>query len=566
MKKIPIHIGDIHGGITAAVVALPLALAFGVASGAGAIAGLYGAIAVGFFAAVFGGTNTQVSGPTGPMTVVMGGIIAQHADSLGDAFAIVVLGGIIQIFLGILKVGRFISYTPYSVVSGFMSGIGIIIITIQILPFLGFSIATGGTGGAFQTIFNKLAANGIGSMPANFIEILSHNPEAWIISLLSLAIMVYWPASLKKWLPSALAALLAGTLLGFFYLTKAPVIGNVPTGLPEIYNPLTAFTFEKLPSLIQPAFILALLGAIDSLLTSLVADSITRTRHKSDKELVGQGLGNIFAGIIGGIPGAGATMRTVVNVRAGGKTRLSGALHSLILLALALGLGPVAEKIPHAVLAGILMKVGWDIIDWGYLLRMNRAPRNKVIVMVVTMTLTVFVDLITAVAIGLILASFVTAEWMEQEELKGIVSLGLDSKRGELSREELLELKKYNGKIGLITLRGHFSYASARQLMQQISDSISHHQIMIFDFSHAAHIDTSAALAIDELVDIANTEIKGAIVSGLSGEAESTLKALGLMEKIPEQNIAYNRLDAIRLAGSILDGSCSEAEFPATKI
>ena len=523
--------GDIYGGVTAAVVALPLALAFGVASGVGAIAGLYGAIAVGFFAAVFGGTKSQVSGPTGPMTVAMGAIVAEHAGSMSEAFAIVFLAGLIQMLLGFLKVGRYVSYTPYSVVSGFMSGIGVIIILIQTLPFAGLSTATGGP---LETV--SLWS----SVPDLF------NADALIIATLSLGVMIFWPRQLQTYLPAPLAALVLGTLTGLFVFTGAPVIGNVPTGLPDFYPPL--IPVSEWPYMLQPALILALLGSIDSLLTSLVADSITRSRHDSNRELIGQGIGNMFAGLIGGLPGAGATMRTVVNVRAGGRTQISGGLHALILLALALGLGPLAEKIPHAVLAGILMKVGWDIIDWGYIRRCRRAPRDKVIVMAVTLVLTVFVDLITAVAVGLILAGFFTAKWMEKEELKGITALALADHDHVLSEEERNALQKHNGKIGLVYLRGRFSYASARQLIQRGHAADIGHEAMIYDFSEAAHVDTSAALAIEELLATVHEDGIECYIAGLSGVAKETLESLGVLDKISDDHIVPTLLEAIERA------------------
>jgi SulP family sulfate permease len=527
--------GDIYGGLTAAVVALPLALAFGVASGVGAIAGLYGAIAVGFFAAIFGGTNSQVSGPTGPMTVVMAVIVTDHADHLGEAFAIVFLAGAIQVLFGTLRIGRFISYTPYSVVSGFMSGIGVIIIMIQVLPFFGLATVPGGPLGALQ------------AWPQAIQQL---NPQALAIACLSLGIAIFWPARLRDLLPSPLAALIFGTLAAIFVLPNAPVIGSVPTGLPDFHLP--AIALDQLPRIIQPALILALLGSIDSLLTSLVADSVTRTRHNSNRELIGQGIGNMVAGLVGGLPGAGATMRTVVNVRAGGRTRVSGALHAVILLALVLGLGPIAEKIPHAALAGILMKVGWDIIDWGYLKRIRRAPRDKLLVMLVTLGLTVFVDLITAVAAGLILAGFVTARWMEQEELKGVTAVALAQDEGELSVAERKVMQDMNGQIGIIALRGHFSYASARELVQRIGSATSGHEAMVFDFTGAAHVDTSAALAIGELIETAEAETRGCFVDGLSGTAEETLRALGVLDKIPTERIVQTRLEAIKQAANLI--------------
>lgn len=525
--------GDLFGGLTAAVVALPLALAFGVASGVGPIAGLYGAIAVGFFAAVFGGTPSQVSGPTGPMTVVMGAIVAQHAGSLPEAFAIVILGGALQVLFGILRVGRYVSYTPYSVVSGFMTGIGIIIILIQILPFFGLETASGGPVGAIEAW---------DAIPDKF------NGDALIIAAAALAIMVFWPKRFQTVLPAPLAALIAGTLLGVFALSAAPVIGDVPTGFPSLVIP--AFDPARVTSTVQGALILALLGSIDSLLTSLVADSITRTRHNSNRELIGQGIGNMIAGLIGGLPGAGATMRTVVNVRAGGRTPLSGALHAIVLLALVLGLGPLAERVPHAALAGILLKVGWDIIDWGYLRRITRAPRDKVVVMLVTLGLTVFVDLITAVAVGIVLASFATARWQEREQLSGVTTLALPNGESPLSPEEQAELRKANGNVAVVMLHGSFSYASARELAARVGAESAGHKAVVYDLTEAAHMDTSAALALEELIEQADEEHEACFLSGLSGTAKETLDKLGVLKQIPAERQFDKRGDAIKAAVS----------------
>lgn len=528
--------GDVFGGVTAAVVALPLALAFGVASGVGPIAGLYGAIAVGFFAAVFGGTRAQVSGPTGPMTVVMAVVVAENAGSLGDAFAIVFLGGVLQTLFGVARLGRYVSYTPYSVVSGFMSGIGVIIILIQTLPFFGLATAPGGPLGAVRMWVD---------IPTMF------QPDAVAVAGLSLLVMIFWPARWRHMLPPPLAALLFGTVAALLVFRGAPTIGEVPTGLPMLLVP--SFGFGDIPRLLQPALILALLGSIDSLLTSLVADSITRSRHRSNRELIGQGIGNMAAGLIGGLPGAGATMRTVVNVRAGGRTPVSGALHALVLLALVLGLGPLAERIPHAVLAGILIKVGWDIIDWGHLKRVHRAPRDKMVVMLVTLVLTVFVDLITAVAVGLILAGFATSRWMEREELKGVAAVALpNADAAGLSDDERAALAHYDGQIGIVKLRGHFSYASARELVSRVGPEATGHKMFIYDFTDAAHVDTSAALAIEELIKIAVDETDGCFVAGLSGEAAETLEALGALDPLPPARIKATLLEAIEAAGEVV--------------
>jgi SulP family sulfate permease len=527
--------GDIFGGVTAAVVALPLALAFGVASGLGPMAGLYSAIAVGFFAAVFGGTPAQVSGPTGPMTVVMAAIVAQYADRIETAFAIVFFGGLFQMGFGALGVGRYVAYTPYSVISGFMSGIGFIIVIIQILPFLGLPAASGGPMGALE------------SLPA---QVSMTSLDALLIASTALAVMIFWPRKLQAIAPPPLVALLIGTALSVTLLPGAPVIGEVPTGFPALHLPM--ISFGTLAAIVQPAFVLALLGTIDSLLTSLVADSITRTHHNSNRELIGQGLGNMAAGLIGAIPGAGATMRTVVNVRAGGRTPVSGALHAMILLSVVLGLGPLAAKIPHAALAGILMKVGWDIVDWGYLKHVRRAPREKVVVMFVTLGLTVFVDLITAVAVGLILAGFVTARWMEREELQGVLAFAL-AEDGSLTDEERDALEQHGNDILMVSLRGRFSYASAREITKRVGVMTAGYKAIILDLSAAARVDVTAAMAIQEIVRAIKSQGIHCLLAGLSGEAANTLDALGVVEDLVPEDIVPTKIEAIERAATLIE-------------
>ncbi len=529
--------GDVFGGVTAAVVGLPVALAFGVASGLGAVAGIYGAIAVGFFAAVFGGTRSQISGPTGPMAVAMAVVVATHADSLPGAFTIVIMAGLIQILLGVLRVGRFVAYTPYSVISGFMSGIGIIIILLQTLPFLGASIAEGGPLGAVR------------AWPDVITDV---NFSALAIAAVTLGVGVFWPAQLKKFLPATLAALVAGTLLGLLWLTNTPTIGEVPTGLPSWKLPDLAV--GVLAGAVQPALIIALLGSIDSLLTSLVADSMTRTRHNPDRELAGQGIGNVIAGFIGGLPGAGATMGTVVNIRAGGRTQVSGVLRAAILLGLVLGLGRYVESIPHAALAGILMKVGWDIIDWRFITRIHRVQREHLFVMFITLGLTVFLDLVTAVAIGLIAAAMASAKQFERLELDSVVSVPLLDRSFLASKEQAdaEQTSDFSARVGLVALRGSFSVASANKLINTISVDIRDHEVVILDFSDTVYMDDSAALVVEQLIDSAMAEDTGCIVMALEGRPAVTLRALNVLRRVPEDQFVKTLDEARDIARRML--------------
>ena len=528
--------GDLFGGVTAAVVGLPIALAFGVASGLGAVAGLYGAIAVGFFASVFGGTRSQISGPTGPMAVAVAVIVTTHADNLAAAFTIVIMAGVIQILLGVARIGRFVAYTPYSVISGFMSGIGIIIILLQTLPFLGASIAQGGPLGAVQ------------SWPDAINDVNFH---ALAIAAVALGVGILWPEQLKKFLPASLAALIAGTLIGVLWLTNAPVIGDVPIGLPSLMLP--DYSLDILASAVQPALIIALLGSIDSLLTSLVADSMTRTRHNPNRELVGQGIGNTIAGFIGGLPGAGATLGTVVNIRAGGRTQVSGVIRAAILLALVLGLGRYVEAIPHAVLAGILVKVGWDIIDWRFITRVHRVQREHLLVMVITMGLTVFLDLVTAVAIGLIAAMMASARQFERLELDSVISVPLLDRTFLVSKEEADKVDPYSARVGLVSLRGSFSVASANKLITTISLDIRDHEVVILDFTDTVYMDDSAALVVEQMIDVATDEDTGCIVMGLEGMPETTLKALNVLKDVPEDQFVKTLDEARETAKRMLN-------------
>ena len=528
--------GDLFGGVTAAVVALPVALGFGLASGMGAAAGLYGAVAVGFFAAIFGGTRSQVSGPTAPMTVAMAVIVTTHANTLTEALTIVVLGGLLQILLGLSRIGRYVAYTPHVVVSGFMSGIGIIIMVMQVLPMFGTPAAPGGAVGA------------IGALPE---AVRQTNPSALGIGVLTLAIGAFWPRRFDRLVPGVLVALVVGTFLGVTWLTAAPTIGHIPTGLPALQ--WTAPSTDFLARALEPALILALLGSVDSLLISLVADSLTGTRHRPNRELVGQGLGNVVAGLFGGLPGAGSPVLTVTNIRSGGRTRLSGAVYSLLLLGVLLGLSRFAEPVPQAVLAAILMRIGWGIVDWRLLARVHRLQPEHLIVLLATLGLTVFVDLITAVAVGLIAAGMAHARQLEGLELDSAVSVPLLDQTFFADREELVA-DPHSARVGLVALRGRFTVASSRKLMEVIGADIKDHEVVIFDFSGATYVDYSAAMVLEGLLEEAARASTEPVVMGLDGPVADTLDRLDVLRHVPGDRIVGNLDEARDVAARLLYG------------
>ena len=523
--------GDIFGGLTAGVVALPLALAFGEASGAGPIAGVYGAIIVGFFAALFGGTPSQISGPTGPMIVVFAGVFASLSGDVSLVFATVVLAGVIQIAFGVLGFGQYIRLVPYPVVSGFMSGIGCIIIALQLARLFGHEPAGSGTIPALMEVPNAVS---------------NPNWEALGIGLLTLAIVFRWPAKWGRYLPGPLAALIAGTVASLS-LSTVPVLGDIPTGLPQFIMP--AFSSDTLLIVFEAAMILAVLGAIDSLLTSLVADNMTRTRHHSNRELIGQGVGNTIAGFFGGIPGAGATMRTVVNIRTGGVTKISGMLHSLLLLAVVVVLAPLASKIPHAVLAGILVKVGYDIIDVSYLKRAHRGPRFDLALMVMVLSLTVFVDLITAVVAGVVVAALAFVKQVADAQLAAAAGENADSTDG-LSEPEISLLSECGNRLTYFDLGGPLSFGAAADLGHHVRERISptHHTSLVLDFSKVPFMDVSAARAVETIAQDAAHAGKHLYVCGINEQVATSLEGLGVSELIPATSRFETRVDALSAA------------------
>lgn len=521
--------GDFYGGLTAAVVALPLALAFGEASGAGPIAGLYGAIFVGFFAALLGGTPSQVSGPTGPMIVVFAGIYSALNGEPGLVFATVILAGLLQAIFGICRLGQYIKLVPYPVISGFMTGIGCIIIALQTSRLFGHEPIGTGTIPAISAIPSAIA---------------DPNVIALGLGLLTLIIVFSWPKNLGKFVPPPLAALIIGTVLSEL-IVGAPVLGDIPTGLPSFILP----SIEQGTAMIvfEAALVLALLGSLDSLLTSLVADNMTRTKHDSNQELIGQGVGNIFAGFFGGIPGAGATMRTVVNIRTGGRTKLSGMLHSLFLLSIVILLAPLASKIPHAVLAGILVKTGYDIIDFTYLRRAHRGPRWDLALMLVVLILTIFVDLITAVIVGVVLASLAFVKQMSDLQLAELDG-SVDNISGDLSKEEESLLKTIKNQLMFFEFSGPLSFGAASDLVHQMRQFSKDRSALILDFSRVPFIDASAARAMETISCDAQTMKKPLYIFGMNAEVRQVLRDLEADCCLEDKMFFQERSTAISVA------------------
>lgn len=523
--------GDLTGGLTAAVVALPLALAFGNAAlgPGGAIYGLYGAIITGFLAALFGGTPAQVSGPTGPMSVTVAGVVSTLAaigasrdladgEMLPLVMTAVVLGGLLQILMGVLRLGRYITLVPYSVVSGFMSGIGVIILTLQIGPLLGIN----SRGGVLQSL--EMVIRGF-----------DPNPAALIVGLVTLLVVFTTPRRISQWIPSPLLALVLITPLSLLVFPEGLArIGTIPGGGLSFNLPNWQ---EHWPLLLRAGLVLAVLGAIDSLLTSLVADNISHTRHRSDRELVGQGIANTVAGLFNGLPGAGATMRTVINIQSGGRTPLSGMTHSIVLLLLLLGAGPLAEGIPTALLAGILIKVGLDIIDWGFLRRAHRLSMKTALVMWGVLLMTVFWDLIGAVVVGMFVANLLTIESITDHQLGS-----MDTGTAHLSTHEQELLERCGDDLILFHLHGPLSFGAAKGISERMM-LVRQYKILLLDITDVPHLGVTASLAIERMVEEAERNHRRVLVTGARGKVKRRLAQFGIHDLVDERFEALQQAD-----------------------
>jgi SulP family sulfate permease len=533
--------GDALGGITAGIVALPLALAFGAQTELGAIAGLYGAIALGILAALFGGTKTQISGPTAPMTVVAAVLITEAiADfgSLGEAMPFIVatfvLAGILQVLLGVFKLGKYIKYIPYPVVSGFMSGIGVIIVVTQIFPFFGIGAPAGG---AFGTLKN------IHAIP-EYINFYSVG-----LALATIALIYITPKITKK-VPSSLVALIIISLAAYFAIdaslfTRINSEGPLPTGLPDIHlGFIKIFTdFGSMVKVFEYAATLAALGAIDSLLTSVVADNMTKEKHNSNKELIGQGIGNIGAGLIGGLPGAGATMRTVININSGGKNRLSGVMAGVLLTAILLGLGTLVGHVPNAVLAGILITVGIGIIDYKGISHMRSIPVSDAVIMVIVLVLTVFVDLLVAVAAGMVLSSLLFMKKASDLVEEGSKAEPLNEFTPEKPWEDEKSINELVGEqIYIKHINGPLFFGASAGF-QDMMKTIPDVKVVVIRMCKVPYMDQSGLYAMeDALLELKNKGVE-VVFTGLHGQAKDMLERIDIIPDLVSKEHCFDSIN-----------------------
>ena len=523
--------GDLFGGITTGILMLPIAMGFGVMAGLGPVAGLHGIIAVGLFVGLFGGTRGLIAGPNIFALIAMSVIVTKYTNTLEEALFALMLSGVMQIVFGLLKFGRYVSYMPYSLFVGFFTAAGILLIVSQVMPAVG---QPSGDGGLIANIGNWTNA------------LSSINFHALLLTSISLALGFLWPARLGKFLPAPFVVLSVGTVLGVILFRNAPLVGDVLSGWPKFHMP--GVSSSLLLRVLEPAFIMALMNTVSSLMLSLLIDPITGARHKPNQQTISMGIGNIAAGLVGGIAGAGSYV-TFANLRSGGRSPVSSVLAVSILIAAVLGAGQFLGRIPQAVLAGILIQIGWSLIDWRFIARLHRISRGYVLVMLGTTAVAVLVDFVTAILIGIALSSFINARKTENLELRRLISVPL------LDREILPpdEAEPFEARSGLIVFPDRISVASAREVVRIVRQDIGGNHITIFDLSRTEYVDDTAAMIIGQLIDIATDLMtRRFIVVGLRQEVADTLNSMRLLNRIPESNFVADLDEAKRVAAPML--------------
>ncbi|MEK2064924.1 SulP family inorganic anion transporter [Vibrio parahaemolyticus] len=530
--------GDIFGGVTTAIISLPLALAFGVASGAGAEAGLWGAIMVGLFASLFGGSNTLISEPTGPMTVIMTAVLtsmmAKYPETgMAMTFTVVMMAGAFQILLGTLKMGKYVILMPYSVISGFMSGIGVILIILQLSPLLGHAAPTGGVLGTLSALPETISN-------LKFNELF--------LGLLTLGILFFFPKKYRKYVPAQLVALVAATLLSVMLFDTEDIrrIGEIPAGLPSLVAP--HIDPDMFVEMVIDALVLGTLGCIDTLLTAVIGDSLTRKEHDSDKELRGQGLANMISGLFGALPGAGATMGTVTNIQVGARSPLSGVVRALVLALVVLVAGGLTEPIPMAVLAGIAVYVGFNILDWSFIQRAHKVSFSGMAIMYGVMLLTVFVDLIVAVGLGVFVSNIMIIERLSREQARQVKAISdADEDDVPLTDSERGLLDRANGRVLFFYLSGPMIFSVSKAISRQHT-SISDYDVMILDLTDVPMLDVTVGLALENAIKDALDAHCEVYLLCPNQRTREQLEKFHVIDLVPDNNMYQFRYEALNAA------------------
>jgi len=518
---------DLSSGIIVAIIALPLSIALAIASGVSPEKGLYTAIIGGFIVSFLGGSKVQIGGPTGAFVIIVYGIIEKYG--LDGLIISTIMAGLFLTIMGFLKLGSLIRFIPASITSGFTSGIAVVIFSTQIKDFLGLSIK---------------------SVPSEFIHkwgaylknLNTFNPQSLLISLLTLGCIIFWPKINKK-IPSAFLAIILTTVITLTFNLDTPTIGsvfgNLSSSLPLLSIP--SVNLSTILNLVFPALTIAILAAVESLLSAVVADNMIDGRHRSNMELVAQGFANIFSGLFGGIPVTGAIARTAANIKNGGRTPVAGMVHSVILLLIMFLFMPYVKLIPMASLAAILVMVSYNMGEWDAFKNLLKAPKSDSLIFIVTFLLTVFFDLVFAIGVGVVLSSLLFMRRMaEFTSVKSIID--------DIDSVELLEIKntlKYPEDVAMYEINGPFFFGATDKFISAIRDISSMPKILIIKMDKVPIMDSTAYHSFEMLLDICNKQNTKLLLLNVQPQPLNTLKKYGFVDKIGNKNVCVSLNDVI---------------------
>ena len=539
--------GDLTGGTVASALAIPTSLSFGELSGLGPVAGSYGALALGVFGALVGNTRGIISGPNPHVAIIMALVVSKYSNSVAEALAAAILAGVIQILFGLLRFGRYIDYVPVSLLTGFFTGVGILLVTTQAAPAMGVA---NGSGNPAQAMI---------AFPAT---IQNANLHAVAITAICLAAVILWRGPLQRIAPGQLILLTSGTLAGIFWLTEAPAVGPINVGLSALQWPQLSVGF--LLRAAQPAFMIAMLSSMTILIASMMVESITGRQQQTDRLLVGHGIGNIAAGFIGGLPGSAAPA-TLVNAYSGGRTVVSNlTVTAIVLLTLVTGLSALIELIPKAVMASILIVVGVSVIDLRLMSRLHQTNVGFALVTALTAFLVVFVDVVTALIVGFIVGMFVNSRNLEAFEVPKLVSVPLlDS---EVLGPDAEVDDPFTASTGLVRFPDRVSVASAREIGRIVSRDVGAHRTVIFDLALTEYIDDTAAMMMGTLINtMASLGRRDFVITGMRDDVAQKLKAFGFLDRVPPEHLVPDMAAAKRTVKPMLEADLANnrADGPA---
>ncbi|BCR35740.1 SulP family inorganic anion transporter [Mariniplasma anaerobium] len=527
---------DIIAGSIVAIIALPLSIALAIASGASPESGLYAAIIGGFIISFLGGSRVQIGGPTGAFMVIVFGIITEFG--MDGLIIAMIMAGIIMIFLGLLKMGTMIKFIPYPIITGFTSGIAFVIFSSQINDFLGL---------------------GISQVPSDFIDrwksyalnFLKIDLMTFLIGALTLIIIIFWPKVSKKIPGTLIALIIASLLVGLFDLNVATIgtkFGTLSSSFPKFQMP--TITFDLIKLLIAPAFVIAFLASVESLLSAVVSDGMIGSKHQSNMELIAQGAANIGSAFFGGIPVTGALARTVANIKNGGRTPIAGITHSIVLLIILVSLMPLVQHVPLTSLAAILFIVAYNMSEWREFKGLLKSPKSDVAILLTTFVLTITVDLVVALEIGLVMSMFLFMKRMSDVSDISIKNLDFtETNHADGEKAYTNESKKYPSLDGvkMYQINGPFFFGAAFKYIEAINQLDTKIEYLIIGMKHVPAIDATALHSFHISLQTCKSKHITVLITGLRSQPYQTLLKANMIEKIGEDHIFKTIEEAVQM-------------------